>query len=403
MADEKLEELTKRAFNGLGIAMCIVALTYLVIFIIGHLGIQSQVGNFLIMGITPIVALFSFLAKRHPIFRKSVCILLVIAIALINTLNTVKIGLLFISPALLSLYLSDKKFIYRLLVLDFIALCISIYFRALGFAEFINMVKVSDDILEHVAASIFCLSIETICTLLLLIPYYRYMLDLKVTKTTFLEEKASATEEVLKFCSKTMSYHNKYLTVHNSGVESITTIILKDLHKRHIYDEYLTPAKMKEIIFSVQFHDIGKIYIDPIILDKRGKLTPEEYEFIKHHPTKGYELMQELPKNAMEPSLRETCKNVILEHHERLNGKGYPYGKTVITIEGQIIAVADVVDALLSWRPYKKPFSWEALVEIITTDTGLNTECVQSILNCKEEVLQVASRDNEKLAIMFNL
>lgn len=321
----------------------------------------------------------------------------------INTLCTVKIGLIFITPCLLSLYQNKKQYMIITFLYTFILLCLSSYPRALGFDTFLMLnINKGHKVSEHVFASIFVLTVETIAVFSLLVPYYKYILDLKITKNQFLEEKANATDEVLQFCSKTMSYHNKYLAVHCTGVEAITTIILKDLIKRGMYSSYLTPEKCKEILFSVQFHDIGKIYIDPAILDKPGKLTDEEYTLVKEHPEKGFELFQTLPKNAMTKSLRETCGNVIVEHHERLDGRGYPYNKKSITLEGQIVAVADVVDALVSWRPYKQPMNWNKMIDIISSDTGLNQACVLAIVNNKEEVLKVAEQDNQRLAKMFN-
>ncbi|MCF0126661.1 MAG: HD domain-containing protein, partial [Clostridia bacterium] len=186
------------------------------------------------------------------------------------------------------------------------------------------------------------------------------------------EEKRKASKEMLQFSLSAMEYHSKYLKIHNDGLRQIVKIILQDLAKDKKYK--LNLEKCKNILFAVQVHDIGKLCVDPLILDKPGKLSSEEFELIKQHPVKGLELFRKIPSGIVEESCKAVCEIIIVEHHERLNGKGYPSGKTDISIEGQIIAVADVVDALLSWRPYKNPFDFEHMRNIITGDDGLNQD-----------------------------
>lgn len=106
------------------------------------------------------------------------------------------------------------------------------------------------------------------------------------------------------------------------------------------------------LAYAGLLHDIGKVLIDPSIINKTGPLTPEEYEIVKKHPGDGYKYVKEkFTRSISEPSARG-----ILEHHERANGKGYPDAKTSRKISdiGKIIAIVDVYDALVSDRPYRK-------------------------------------------------
>jgi putative nucleotidyltransferase with HDIG domain len=114
------------------------------------------------------------------------------------------------------------------------------------------------------------------------------------------------------------------------------------------------------LLIAGYLHDIGKIIIPSEILCKPGKLTAEEYNLIKNHVQAGYELL----KNV---NFSWNIAQVVLEHHERLDGSGYPNGlkEDQISIQGRILAVADVVEAMSAYRPYRPALGIErALAEI---------------------------------------
>ena len=123
---------------------------------------------------------------------------------------------------------------------------------------------------------------------------------------------------------------------------------------------------------SAQLHDIGKIGTPDDILRKPGKLTDEEFDVIKSHPIIGANAI----KSAMEmTSAKEFLSHaavVAISHHEKWDGSGYPYGLKgeEIPLLGRLMAIADVYDALVSERPYKKAFSHETAVEIIVGESG---------------------------------
>lgn len=114
------------------------------------------------------------------------------------------------------------------------------------------------------------------------------------------------------------------------------------------------------LMIAGYLHDIGKIIIPQEILCKPGKISPEEYSLIKNHVQAGYELL----KNVSFPW---EISRPVIEHHERLDGSGYPNGLrgSQISLEGRIMAVADVVDAMSAFRPYRPALGIEfALAEI---------------------------------------
>jgi putative nucleotidyltransferase with HDIG domain len=113
-------------------------------------------------------------------------------------------------------------------------------------------------------------------------------------------------------------------------------------------------------------HDIGKIGVPPSILDKPGKLTEEEFAIIRSHPSKGVMILRPIPN-------LEKVLPIVFQHHERYDGKGYPNGLSgeSISLHSRILAVADVVDALLSDRPYRPGWSREKVLVYIRENSGL--------------------------------
>lgn len=142
----------------------------------------------------------------------------------------------------------------------------------------------------------------------------------------------------------------------------------------------LNSAQMKDLRMGALFHDVGKTFIPKKILNSTDKLTDEEFEIIKTHSKYGYEYMRD-NSNLSYESLR-----IILEHHERPDGKGYPDNKTndELSILSKIVSVCDVYNALVSKRPYKKAFSMEKAMEILNDVKGSQLdENLVDLLCCK--------------------
>jgi putative two-component system response regulator len=114
-------------------------------------------------------------------------------------------------------------------------------------------------------------------------------------------------------------------------------------------------------------HDIGKIGLPDAVLLKPGPLTPEERQIMQQHSEIGFKMLQ-----GSDSPLIQLASVIALTHHERFDGTGYPHGLAghKIPIEGRIVAVADVFDALRSPRPYKKAFSLEQTLEILRESRG---------------------------------
>ena len=184
------------------------------------------------------------------------------------------------------------------------------------------------------------------------------------------EEKEKNSEMLINILSHIVEFRNGESGLHVLHVRRITEILLDALTQKT--DKYELTKSVKAMIANASaLHDIGKISIPDSILNKPGRLTDEEYKIMKTHSAAGGELVNQLPIYKDEPLVRSVYE-ICRWHHERFDGKGYPDGLKgdEIPISAQVVAVADVYDALTSERCYKKAFTHEKAVEMI-----LNNEC----------------------------
>ncbi len=143
----------------------------------------------------------------------------------------------------------------------------------------------------------------------------------------------------------------------------------------------LSNEQIKSLIKGAFLHDIGKIAISDTILLKPAKLSDDEFEIMKNHTVEGIEIVQNNP-------WLDDARDVILHHHEKVDGNGYPDGLkgNKIPYNARIFAVVDVFDALTSKRPYKKPFSLGESMQIIRDDT--ETHFDKKIVDIFEEIYE---------------
>lgn len=159
---------------------------------------------------------------------------------------------------------------------------------------------------------------------------------------------------------------------HIKRTSAYVEAIIDSLVESGKYTDILTPDYAKMVISAAPLHDIGKISISDIILCKKGKLTPEEYEIMKTHSGIGENMLKELLGDLESEEYVRIAMNISKYHHERFNGTGYPEGKkgTDIPLSARIMAVADVFDALTSVRVYKEKFSLDEAYRIMESEAG---------------------------------
>ena len=215
-----------------------------------------------------------------------------------------------------------------------------------------------------------------------------------VAEQVYEKEKSSST--MINILSHIVEFRNAESGLHVLHIQTATDILLRTLVQKT--DKYgLTAADIFLIRTASALHDIGKINIPESILNKPGKLTKEEFETMKTHTTIGADILDKLPFQQ-ESELVKTAYSICRWHHERWDGRGYPDGLKgdEIPIAAQVVALADVYDALTSERCYKKAFDHDTAVQMI-----LNGECGQFnplLLECLTSAAQLPTELGQSAA-----
>lgn len=199
-----------------------------------------------------------------------------------------------------------------------------------------------------------------------------------------INEKEHLSNMLVDVLSHIVEFRNGESGQHIVHIRTFTEVMLRQLQK--MTERYqLKKDDISMIALAAALHDIGKIAIDEKILNKPGRLTKEEFEVMKTHSTIGAEMLEKLP-NYQNTRLVQIAKEICRWHHERYDGRGYPDGLKgdEIPISAQVVALADVYDALVSERCYKKAYSHEKAIQMI-----LDGECGvfnPILLDCLQKV-----------------
>ena len=180
-----------------------------------------------------------------------------------------------------------------------------------------------------------------------------------------IHEKEKNNQMMIEILSQIVEFRNGESGLHVLHIKVLTEMLLEEILKKT--DRYrLTPELCQMIFIASSFHDIGKIGIDEKILNKPGRLTVEEFNEMKKHTLIGASMLSKMERYKEEP-LIHIAYQICRWHHERYDGSGYPDGLVgdEIPISAQIVSLADVYDALISERAYKKGFTHERTIEMI--------------------------------------
>ena len=202
--------------------------------------------------------------------------------------------------------------------------------------------------------------------------------------TDQINEKEKNNQMMIRILSQIVEFRNGESGSHVLYINKLTEMLLDCLIQKT--DQYQLDGQMVSMIATASsLHDIGKIGVDEKILNKPGKLTKEEFEIMKTHTIIGAAILEHLENYQDEPMVK-VAHEICRWHHERFDGKGYPDGLKAdeIPISAQVVSVADVYDALVSERVYKKAFSHEKALQMI-----LDGECGQFnpiLIDCLKEI-----------------
>jgi putative two-component system response regulator len=197
-------------------------------------------------------------------------------------------------------------------------------------------------------------------------------------KTQTVRELQNAIFDIL---AEVVEYRDDATGGHIYRTQQYFRILTEELQKNRIYQNEIAEWDLPLLVLSSQLHDIGKIAISDTILLKPAKLTREEFETMQKHTVIGGEIIERIEKNTTDHLFIRYAKSMALTHHEKWDGSGYPHklSGTDIPLQGRLMAVVDVYDALVSKRPYKKPFTHEESVQIICKGNGKHFD--PSIIN----------------------
>jgi len=190
------------------------------------------------------------------------------------------------------------------------------------------------------------------------------------------EEKTQSVIELQNALLKTMAElvecRDDITGGHIERTQRGIKILLEEIEKSGVYKEETKGWNVDLLLQSSQLHDVGKISINDNILKKPSKLNREEFNDMKKHASFGEQIIEKIETLAKESDFLNYAKIFAASHHEKWDGSGYPRGLkgNEIPLLGRIMAIADVYDALTSVRPYKKAFSHEEAVRIITESSG---------------------------------
>jgi len=177
---------------------------------------------------------------------------------------------------------------------------------------------------------------------------------------------------IFSVLANVVEYRDDETGAHVSRTQRYFRALIGGLLKKNYYSDEIDTWDVRLVLLSSQLHDIGKVAIPDTILLKPGKLTPEEFNIIKTHTIIGGEIIEGIECELQQHQFIHYARSMAVSHHEKWDGSGYPYRLSGqdIPLQGRCMSIVDVYDALVSIRPYKKSFTHEEALAVITEGKG---------------------------------
>ena len=226
---------------------------------------------------------------------------------------------------------------------------------------------------------------------------YANNLEKMVQKKT--AEVINLQNTILSAVANLVEFRDELTGGHIIRTKCYLNALIEEMLRKKIYYEEIVQWNMDYFLPSALLHDVGKIAISDLILNKPGKLTAAEYDIMKTHVAAGVEVIENILNSTEEHDFLRHALLIAGTHHEKWDGTGYPKGLKGkdIPLEGRLMAIADVYDALISERPYKKAFTHEEAVRIIQEGSGTHFDpiLVESFLGVADTFAQIAKENRD--------
>ena len=221
--------------------------------------------------------------------------------------------------------------------------------------------------------------------------YANNLADLVQEKT---EEVLELQNAVLAAVADLAEFRDKSTGEHINRTKHFFRRLLNQLIDDNVYTDEVSVWDVDLLLQSAQLHDVGKIAISDLILNKPGILTKEEFEIMKTHVALGVDVIERVIKNTRKHAFLDQALVITETHHEKWDGTGYPKGLKGydIPLQGRLMAIVDVYDALISDRPYKKAFPHDVAKKIMLESSGTHFDpvLVEAFVRAENEFVNLA-------------
>lgn len=208
--------------------------------------------------------------------------------------------------------------------------------------------------------------------------------------STTLPNETFTVQRIIKALAMLVESRDLNTGEHIERTGQLCSMLVDELRQSATFPELRDEDYCYYIKYASILHDIGKIYVSDVILNKPGRLTPEEFDIVKEHTSFGASIIDELFPEAQDNPVTKVAREIILCHHEKWDGTGYPNGLAGdnIPLPARIIMVTDVFDALISERPYKKSLSIDEAYDVLIEGAGTHFDkrIVKAFCDIKPEV-----------------
>ncbi len=223
---------------------------------------------------------------------------------------------------------------------------------------------------------------------------HRDQLDDLVKERT--RELSLTQEATIEAMASLAEWRDPETGLHIKRTQKFVLLLAEYMAKNEKYATALDAKTIELLYLSAPLHDVGKVSIPDAILQKPGRLTEEEFEYMKQHTTRGRDALSSADSKLGSDSFLRIARTIAYSHHERWDGKGYPQGlaENKIPLPAQLMSVADVYDALTSKRVYKPSMPHEKARDLIVEGRGTQfaPDVVDAFLELEEEFKVVAEK-----------